>query len=386
MLTLLSLLLVALVPTVSNDWAVVSVGGGVEPPLSAFGVPAICFWGTTYGDGVNPDSVLSFLVLFISYFWKMGGIFMPVRRTFSNWFRNPVDGVLESMLSGIARSYKKQGCRRWLYAFRIGLMFYLPIVAVLETLGSFSAALWLSLLGLIYGIMQILIPRQLMREIDPQLAQQESKLGFGQLMPLILLIQPLGAVTEHMWLKQPDDEPLYQDPYSYSLNALDESRDLSTDAEESLLKYMAAYKTPHRTSQAPQRMQLKALLYRSKLFHALIWTIQAAVAATAGVVFYADTGTIGYTTAGSWQYIAFAAIAWTIIAPAVVLVLSPFSILSRYCKRDRRTSVIAQARLDDGADAVRLMPMATPADRDDTMAEQSAIAGTRRRSLQRTHQ
>ncbi|KAI5361918.1 hypothetical protein Slin15195_G055680 [Septoria linicola] len=392
MLALLVLLLIALVPTVSNDWAVVNVYAaagnpdeGPDPPLSAFGVPALCFWGTTYGDGVNPDSVLSFLVLFVSYLWKMDGIFMPVRRTFANFFRNPVDCTLEAMLTVIARSYEKLGGRRRLYAFRIGLAVYLPIVAVLETLASFSAALWVSVLGLIFGIMQILIPRQLMRDINPRLAQQESKLGFGQLIPLILLVQPLGAVTEHMWLKKPDDEPMYSDPYSYCLDTYRDSEIVGI-SEKPLLQYMASYKTPPRTSQAPQRIQLKAFLYRSKLFHTLIWTIQAAVAATAGVVLYADYLTIGYTTAGSWVYMGFAAVAWVSVAPLIVLTLSPWSKLGRYYNRERRSSVTSREGLQREWNEVQMKSLGDGPDLEHATMEgesgRGSIAGARRRSEQ----
>ncbi|CAK1364616.1 unnamed protein product [Cercospora beticola] len=364
MLTLLAMLLVALVPTVSNSWAVISVRPPVpgpipypELPLTAFGVPAICFWGTTYGDGVNPDSVWAFVVLFISYLWKLGGIFMPVRSTFANYFRNPIDCFFEAILVGMARSYNKLGGRRRLFAFRIGLALYLPVVTVLETLGSFNAALWVSLLGLIFGCMQIIIPRELVQDINPDLAQQENKIGFGQLMPLILLIQPLGSISEHIWLKARDDEPLYPDPYSACLDMYQAEGTTVGDSQKYFLQFMATYQTPPRTSQAPQRIQLKAFLYSSKLFHAMVWALQAAVAAISVLIFVVDYETIGFTTSGNWLYMAFAAAGWLASAPLIVLLLAPWSKLGRYTKRERRASATSQTEPPKNLEVLRLKAM-----------------------------
>ncbi|KAF7189400.1 Elsinochromes biosynthesis cluster protein HP1 [Pseudocercospora fuligena] len=357
MLTLLLMLLIALVPSVSNDWNVVTIWArpqdhGQGGTNTAFAAPANCFWGQAYGDGVNPDAVLSFILLFISYLWKMGGMFMPVRRRFANNFRNPIDCTLEAMLSGIARSYEKKGGRRRLWAFRGGLAIYLPITALLETLGSFSAALWLSVLGLIYGIMQIIIPRELMQQVNPQLGEDESKLGFGQLMPLILLVQPLGAVTEHIWLhSMHDDEPMYRDhggndPYSYSLGAYREGLEAIGPSHTPLLQYMASYKTPPRTEQAAQRIELKAFLYSSKLFHMLVWLIHLVTAGVSVAVFYVDYFAIGYATSGNWYLITIAIVVWTGGAPILVLCLAPWSRLGKYWKRDRerRESVTQRFR------------------------------------------
>jgi hypothetical protein len=342
MLILLVMLMVALIPTVSNEWGVVSIWTGplaVVPPKTSFGAPAICFWGNSWGNNVNPDSVLSFLVLGVSYLWKAGGIWMPVRRTFAVSFRNPIDGTLEAMLVGVARSYDKNGGRWRMWMFRACLAIYLPIVAILETLGSFSAALWVSVLGLIFGVMQIIIPRQLMQTVNQDLAENEKHFGFGQLVPLILLVQPLGAVLEHIWLKHQDDEPLYVDPYSHCLAAYQQGNELVGSTDKPLLQFMASYYTPPRTELAPQRLELKGFLYTSKLFHSLVWLIHLAVAATSAVVFYVDYLTIGYTTTGSWLYITYALGGWTALALVIVLILAPYSRLGRYWKRERPGSV-----------------------------------------------
>lgn len=367
MMVLFVMLLIALVPTVSNEWAVVTTQFDpttgqaiVNAPLSTFGVPANCYWGRLWGSGINPDSILSFVVLFISYLWKMGGMFQPVRHKFARWFRNPVDRLLEKMISMPAKGYERNGGQPYLWAFRLSLAVYLPLEATLEVLGSFSAALWLSVLGLLYGIMQILIPRQYMLSIDPSVADSESNLGFGQLMPLILLVQPLGAVTEHIWLKKESDEGLYTDhggadPYSASLGRYQEGRHLIGLPEKPLLQYMASYELPPWKEQAPQRIQLKALLYTSKLFHLMVWITQAAVAGTAGVVFWADYTTIGVVPASNWYFIAFGAAAWGGLCPFTTFCLAPFSRLGMYYKLERRPSTAGSVQKQP--DELKLQPV-----------------------------
>ncbi|KAK4624331.1 Elsinochromes biosynthesis cluster protein HP1 [Fulvia fulva] len=340
MLTLLVMLLVALVPTVSNDWMILSNNdaGTYGSTKSALGVPAICYWGETWGVGRNPDSIMSFVVLIVSYIWKMGGLFMPVRSRLETWFRNPCDHVLERLLTAVARKHERHGGVVWRWVFRSGLAIYLPLTAFLETLGSFSAALWLSVLGFIYGGLQILVPRALVQQLDSNVQANEDSFGFGQLMPLILLVQPLGAISEHFGLKKgTEDEALYNDRgtsdrYTAAVASLSSSPHAIGIPEQPFLHFMASYRAAPIKEQTPERMQLKALLYTSTLFHLLIWLTHAGVLGTAIIVFYVDYFTIGYQSAGNWQYIGFGVVAWLAFTPLVTLVLSPFSRLGRRMK------------------------------------------------------
>lgn len=357
MFVLLIMLLIALVPTVSNYWGVVSIylndvnDAPKNSTNSVFGVSANCFWGTTWGSGANPDAVLSFLVLIISYIWKMGGLFLGVRKRFGSLFRSPLDHWLESLIRAPARCYEKYGGRRWLWTFRLCLAVYLPLTALLETLASFFAALWLSTLGVIYGTMQILIPRALVQNLDDNLYESESTFGFGQLVPLILLVQPLGAATEHLW-NHANDEGLYADyggradPYGGGLGTYHQGGEILGLPDKPLLQFMAGYQTPPLREQGQQRIQLRALLYTSRLFHALVWCTQLAVAITAVVVFVADYQTIGYVSTNNWYFIAFGVAAWLGACPTLTVLFAPISRLGKYYKRDRNNSTAAPGQQD----------------------------------------
>ncbi|THW87505.1 hypothetical protein D6C98_02777 [Aureobasidium pullulans] len=80
MIVLFFMLIVGLVPTVSYDWGTIyspeadtSLPDTIQP--TGWGIPAICFWGKTYGDGFNDDAPIGYLILIFSYVWKMGDLF-----------------------------------------------------------------------------------------------------------------------------------------------------------------------------------------------------------------------------------------------------------------------------------------------------------------------
>ncbi|CAC9887722.1 unnamed protein product [Aureobasidium pullulans] len=53
--------------------AYTSLPDAIQP--TGWGIPAICFWGKTYGDGFNDDAPIGYLILIFSYVWKMGDLF-----------------------------------------------------------------------------------------------------------------------------------------------------------------------------------------------------------------------------------------------------------------------------------------------------------------------
>lgn len=202
MLVLLGLLLVGFLPTLSNDWGI-DYWPGMLDGATGWGIPAHCFWGHLYGDGVNPDAVFGIVVLVVSYVWKMGGLLSSAKRAYRRWFRHPLDWLMESVLVWLARKYwniRTQRPRVWLWSFRVVVAVYVPAISILECAASFSASLWISVLGLVFGTMQIQIPRR--QNLDTTGSVEDNFNGFGQLVPLILLVQPAGAVVEHLWTRE----------------------------------------------------------------------------------------------------------------------------------------------------------------------------------------
>jgi hypothetical protein len=57
--------------------------------------------------------------------------------------------------------------------------------------------------GLVFGTIQVIIPRL---QNLPQTESKESQWAFSQLVPVILLVQPLGKLTEHMFVREPRKE------------------------------------------------------------------------------------------------------------------------------------------------------------------------------------
>jgi hypothetical protein len=204
-------------------------------------------------------------------------------------------------------------------------------------MNSFSAALWLSALGLIYGTMQVVIPREVNLDQTPGLATSENSLGFGQLTPLILLVQPLGVLMEYIFIgaeretyvarrdsREGDFQSMSNDVQFYKLRLR-----TSGLSHQVFIDFMAEYAPSAWMEAAEQRMYLKAYLYSSGLFKLLIWVVHLATASTASVLFYFDYLTIGVTRRDNWTNIVTAIAAWAGGCPIIMLCLLPLSRIGR---------------------------------------------------------
>ena len=165
MVVLFFMLIVGLVPTVSYDWGIINISDPSDSTIeindkSGWGIPARCFWARTYGDGVNDDAPIGYVLLVISYMWKVGDMFGPTRKLFSSGIRGPTEKWIEHALSIPARRYMRTRRRRYLWFFRLLLIPSIPFITLMEFLSSLSASLWLSLWGLVFGTIQVVIPRQ----------------------------------------------------------------------------------------------------------------------------------------------------------------------------------------------------------------------------------
>lgn len=335
MIVLMVMLIVGLVPTISNDWGIFHWTGMLDD-RTGWAIPAHCFWGELWGDGVGPDAPLGFVILALSYLCKMGALFDTTSSGYRRLFRNPLE---KSILNGIKypamRYARDRNSWAWLCIYRLVLGLGLPSLATIEVASSFAASLWLSLTSLIYGTMQIFVPRE---QMLPMTGSSESSWGFGQLVPLILLVQPVGVVFEHLWTKEEIDLE-HQDQREIS-NASSSSRfatvpaiDAST-ALPSLLEILTSKSTINLNN---RESGIWRLLYSSKLFAAMVYLVQCAIAGICAAVFYFDMLSIGTGRSDNWAMILVAVAGFLVLGFLITVVLAPFSVTGRHsvhCKRE----------------------------------------------------
>jgi hypothetical protein len=340
MLALFFMLLIGLVPTLSDNWGTISssydpFGEGIQP--TGWGVPAACFWGRTYGAGVNNDAPLGYAILIVSYIWKVGELFISPQRLYHLVVRPPVRIFMEKPLCAIARRYARRRQGRYLIAFRLYLVLCLPPLAVLETLVSFSAALWLSILGLVFGTLQIVIPRN---QNLASTADLEEKRGFGQLVPLILLIQPLGALTEDLGVRHArghGQEAVEMEPRTSRMSEsnrpmlLPPPKTSNHRASMPLIGIMGDVYC--QTSTANEASEFITAVGRSRLFTLLCGSLQFTILVGAILVFYVDAGTIGYFRGGNWRLVTIAVGLYTLASWFLLATLGPFSRLGKKMSR-----------------------------------------------------
>lgn len=267
----------------------------------------------SWGDGVNPDAVLGFLILFISYAWKVGGLFDGVSSAYQRWIRYPIQWGFEKLLTSTAKRYISTHRQNHkirlgrLLLHRIVVAVWVPYLAVFETLASFSTALWISCLGLIFGTLQIAIPRE---QNQPLLGDNESTWGFGQLVPLILLIQPFSVVWEHLIVVPGNSEEESSEDRSINASAepaipKDFESHVGAQAQQcaSLLHFLVTHepvKPAYRLQHQPTPVE--RILMNSYLFHINVYSIQPAIITAATVAFRTDAYLIGYSATGNWWW------------------------------------------------------------------------------------
>lgn len=138
--------------------------------------------------GVNARAVLSYLSLGISYSWKISQLYGGSTRLLRLYLRGYPEQFLESRA---ARELKGPQARRLLSRFRYKLLSlaYFHVIAFGAVAESFSASLWFLTCSLIWGTLQL--------EPPGHHWGQDSDWTFGQILPLLLLLQPLAALVEH---------------------------------------------------------------------------------------------------------------------------------------------------------------------------------------------
>ncbi|RMY35659.1 hypothetical protein D0865_13854 [Hortaea werneckii] len=314
MTILLLLLIAALIPTTKYVW----ISALRNHPLKEFsyyspekendglglGIPAKCFWdfrdpsrGELFRD-VNIDSPFSFAILILGYVWKLGQLYNGSRTWSKKWLRCVPEWLLER-----AAIYELRSQHSWPFGsrmrYRIIMLVYVPMVAWFEFLESFAASLWLLLLGLIWGSMQIFLPRN---SAPSHVIREESVWGFGQILPLLFLLQPAAATFEHFYdrkFRKQQSELLLEMRHQDSMKSIQSSTtvlaasDADSDAlvaKETATKLSDCFRTmklgrPGQRAAANETPPHQEFLYSSKFFKSILWSYHALILGCACLVF-----------------------------------------------------------------------------------------------------
>jgi hypothetical protein len=160
------------------------------------GIPARCLWRTALPDGsslssidtsyVDPNWVLTMIMLLFAYVWKLSQLFTSSRGFVRRWLVAKPEAAIERIMRRASLS-QRHGRLRWSTAL------YIHFVTYAQSAESFAASILYLCLTLPYGMTLIIGTRLTM---DDEVIAGEQRLTFGQLVPLFLLFLPILQVVE----------------------------------------------------------------------------------------------------------------------------------------------------------------------------------------------
>lgn len=187
MLTFLTLLLVAMWPVrahYSSDY------------LEELRLPVRCFWTTDLSDlggswSVDADWVVSLVLLLGAYCWKLCQLFTGSRGWVRKWARAKPEAATERLLRRLA--YRSHPHVLVQIAHRTITVFYIVFVAYAEIAESFMATIIYLSIALSWGALKIFYIRA---RVTQEVRNGETRMTFGQLIPVFLLVLPILAMFE----------------------------------------------------------------------------------------------------------------------------------------------------------------------------------------------
>lgn len=208
MFFILALLVVALVPTTSLPWRHImenenfyyrhETAPGMNPNVAA---PARCFWGTQMHDQSTTtesghfilvtEGMFTFVPLILTYAWKFGQLF-GISPT---WLRFLGRAKVESCMETLARKLVQRptkGLITWL-SYKFVTRMYIVYVMFAELLESFMATVLGAIFILSWGTAHLIIPSL---SVDDQTRTGEREMGYGQILALLLLLQPVFVMLQ----------------------------------------------------------------------------------------------------------------------------------------------------------------------------------------------
>jgi hypothetical protein len=315
--------------------------------------------------------VLSYVLLVGSYCWKVGGMFDFACSAYHRWLRYPIEWTFECLLSYTARkvslAYRQNSMDHlgWLIAYRLVVTVWVTYFAMFETLASFSMSIWISCIGLVFGTIQIVVPR---RQNQSTIGSDEDIWGFGQLVPLILLIQPFSVVWEHLVVARSAKEQ--EREREEDITAVTHKEGATTTETigppatpepsiqhpdmqarrppQTLLQHLADYE-PVKPSERidHQPTSIEQILTGSRVYHVIVCLTQPIILVSTVVTFTMDTRLMG--TFGTFNWVVFCYMFINYIAAAwlVTFCVIPWDTVGRI-PAGWRTSRVIGRQMEDG--------------------------------------
>ena len=170
--------------------------GSYSVPSYTYDAPVRCTWSSEAFIAPSPDVVFAAIVLVLGFVSRVVRLFDASSNLFEKWLRtipgNSLRRLGEVWHARAEHSESLASILWWRIATGTVITIYVVVKAFYDCIGStLNQLLWLSF-SLFYGTAKIFSWRAL--TIDVGL--DENVWGFGQIVPLLMLLQPLMALPE----------------------------------------------------------------------------------------------------------------------------------------------------------------------------------------------
>lgn len=208
MVTLLALLAAALYPSTSKLYLF-----GVATSLR---YPVRCFWDQSWRaqavtGGINNDAIVSYITLFSGYIWKIAQLLDGTHHRLRRYILVPPVAKLERLARQNADPMPTKWTLRWT-SLRLIIYAHVLLVVLIEVVDSFAATLLFLLTSLTWGTLQLSRTRSWATQ---GVLDAERTFSFGQLLPLLLLLQPIFTIVEHFAKTADNSEASTQSSHSH---------------------------------------------------------------------------------------------------------------------------------------------------------------------------
>lgn len=200
---ILASLLAALTPTTKSLWSFAFNANHFEEGQTySIASPVRCFWdhdllpdNVKFGSAFDESAIITSIFLALTYIWKVSQLFQPSRKWTRLWGR----AFTEAFLEGVARRKLQHPItNKWLRGpswtlYKLVTRVYIIHVLMAELFDCFMATVLGLATILAWGTIKIIGPSS---RVDVDVQTWEHEMGFGQILPMLLLLQPAFTMLQ----------------------------------------------------------------------------------------------------------------------------------------------------------------------------------------------